>query len=894
MRKLRVLVPYDRGSCRTPPDATNVRLLRPLSHPTLADTFAVTVGNEWNCSGIDVVLVHGLWNSGVTPRKAKRRVEQARRAGARLVYVIDDHLLDHSGISIEQKAVVGLLAREADGLIVSTAALKERFKAINPNIHVVPYAQDDIATQTPQHYADQWRTAILAIFNSDSTNPTHALTAPPSAIDEPCDVVDVDLILGVHNEPHLAANCIESLLANTNYPRWRLLIIDDQSDDLTREMLVGYASQYSNIVVHRNETNLGFVGTYNRGIALAKAKYVVFVNSDIIVPPGWLGRLVDVAEADPSIALVNPLSNEAANLSVPLAPGTNCFSVDKLLADNEDRVAFDIVTAIGFCLLIRRDALERHGALDDVFGRGYCEDSDLHMRLTSNGWRSVAAPNTYVYHLGSGTYTSAGKQQRYEENITIFMSRWESRWREDLRRFCEADPLGPIRGQFAIEPPAPPSPPPETTFTKAFRVVARNRNKLLAAMLRPRRAIRALRRQWMAPPPAPVANVPSPQLPRQYLERTTPRTMPSVIFLLEGLQTGGGCLRVVELANQMILAGINAQVAVCCRDVFDPEVVRGALFSPMLFDNHDDLMDNVPTCDVAIATLWSTAVYARKLVDAGRAKTAFHFLQDFEPWFYDTAEERAKVFATYPLVEHRIATSHWLRDLVRQHGYDATVIPLSFDALRFYRRPAPSSDRIRIIAMGRPETPRRGFQDVMATFGLVHQRRPNVDFALFGTKSLAQYGDLGFPYVDLGIIHDRKELCHRYSQSDIFLDASRFQAFGLPALEAMACQVACVLTDVGGVHEYARHQENSLLVPPGDPQASADAIVRLIDDAPLRNRLATTGRETIEKMPPRRETAAWIRALADVCPTFQGIRDSFDRLAPHRDMQNTSCPSRTV
>ena len=338
----------------------------------------------------------------------------------------------------------------------------------------------------------------------------------------------------MHNEPHLASHCIESLLANTNYPHWRLLIVDDQSDEMTRTMLEGYASQYPNIVVHRHETNLGFVGTYNHGIALAKAKYLVFVNSDIIVPPGWLGRLVEVAEADPSIALVNPLSNEAANLSVPMAPGTSCFSLDKLLAAKNGNVAFDIVTAIGFCLLVRREALERHGALDDAFGRGYCEDSDLHMRLTSHGWRSVAAPNTYVYHLGSGTFSKDVAQRRYEKNITLFMARWESRWRDDLRRFGEADPLAGIRGLFQIEPPAPPVPskirmklakaldvvvrkPKKLAtvlgavvrnpkyFAKALRVLARNRNKLCSAILRPRWTLATLRRRIdaVAPPPPP-------------------------------------------------------------------------------------------------------------------------------------------------------------------------------------------------------------------------------------------------------------------------------------------------------------------------------------------------------------------------------------------------------
>jgi glycosyltransferase involved in cell wall biosynthesis len=88
------------------------------------------------------------------------------------------------------------------------------------------------------------------------------------------------------------------------------------------------------------------------------------------------------------------------------------------------------------------------------------------------------------------------------------------------------------------------------------------------------------------------------------------------------------------------------------------------------------------------------------------------------------------------------------------------------------------------------------------------------------------------------------ELLALYAQSDVFAMPSLTEAFGVVFLEAMACGVPVVGTRVGGVPEIVRDSENGLLVPPNDPPALAEALVRLLTDQPLRHRLAAAGLET--------------------------------------------------
>jgi glycosyltransferase involved in cell wall biosynthesis len=202
---------------------------------------------------------------------------------------------------------------------------------------------------------------------------------------------------------------------------------------------------------------------------------------------------------------------------------------------------------------------------------------------------------------------------------------------------------------------------------------------------------------------------------------------------------------------------------------------------------------------------------------SGRAGTGVYFIQDYESWFFpeEDEESRARVNKTYELISHKIVKSSWLKGLLAKAGYSAEKIHLGMDLSMFYPRDIKKSSHPIILAMARPRTPRRGYKYVISALHQVKRERPDAEIILFGDH--LQKKSIPFNFTDAGVLSDQNRLAELYSKADVFIDGSDYQGFGRTALEAMACGAACVVTNVGGVTEYAVDGYNCLTVPPREP-----------------------------------------------------------------------------
>ncbi len=256
----------------------------------------------------------------------------------------------------------------------------------------------------------------------------------------------VDVVVPVYGQTALVLACLETLFTSVGRPD-RIVVVDDASPDPALVAELDRLARARRIRLIRNPHNLGFPGSANAGILAATGRDVVLLNSDTMVPPGWLQRLQDAAHAADDIGTVTPLSNNASILSYP-GPGPDnaipdlaeTIALDRLASRaNGDKIV-DIPVGVGFCLYIRRDCLDATGRLrDDVFAQGYGEENDFCLRARRLGWRHVALPGLFVAHASGKSFGASAIHLRARNQDIL--NRLHPGYDRLIRDFIVAGPL---------------------------------------------------------------------------------------------------------------------------------------------------------------------------------------------------------------------------------------------------------------------------------------------------------------------------------------------------------------------------------------------------------------------------------------------------------------------
>ncbi len=225
-----------------------------------------------------------------------------------------------------------------------------------------------------------------------------------------------DIIIPVWNQLSLTKTCIENLIKNTNYP-FRLILIDNGSEDETRRYLESLEHRNSlDIRLIHNEENLGFVKAVNQGLKISSAPYVCILNNDTVPAPYWLRRMVEFAEANKDVGLLNP----QCDLDPKLTPEEHA----KILESKKGKF-MEMNQCFGFCMLIKREIIEKIGYLDEAFGMGCYDDTDYSMRAYRAGYRCVNVHSAYVHHVHGVSFKALGKRDSLvEKGEEVYFKKW--------------------------------------------------------------------------------------------------------------------------------------------------------------------------------------------------------------------------------------------------------------------------------------------------------------------------------------------------------------------------------------------------------------------------------------------------------------------------------------
>ena len=255
------------------------------------------------------------------------------------------------------------------------------------------------------------------------------------------------VIIPIYADFGATSACLTSLIEVMRHSRdFRAVLVDDATPDPKIKRLLDSIKPTSDLRVLTNATNLGFVGSINRALSLVDGGDVVLLNSDTVVPPGFVGRLALAARMAPDIGTVMPLSNNGEFSSFPTPhqsnpPGSieDVILLDQLAASANVNIIVDIPSGIGFCLYITRACLNAVGQLSESYQRGYLEDVDFCLRAREAGFRSVCATSVYVGHVGSSSFGTE-KRSLVVRNLDVLDRRFPL-YRNECSAFVMADPL---------------------------------------------------------------------------------------------------------------------------------------------------------------------------------------------------------------------------------------------------------------------------------------------------------------------------------------------------------------------------------------------------------------------------------------------------------------------
>ncbi len=217
--------------------------------------------------------------------------------------------------------------------------------------------------------------------------------------------------------------CLEAVKQHTQSP-YEIIVVDNASADGT-----GAWARRAGARVIRNKTNLGFAKAINQGMTAARGRWLVWLNNDVVVTPGWLERLIDCAERAPWIAAVGPCTDVTVGSQRVAAPP---FKTARDLAMFSEAWALryagqaeGVPRLTGFCVLIKREAVRLVGLLDERFGIGTYEEFDYCLRLRQAGYDLAVARDVFVRHHGHKSFRSfAAMAEQARLNRELFLDKW--------------------------------------------------------------------------------------------------------------------------------------------------------------------------------------------------------------------------------------------------------------------------------------------------------------------------------------------------------------------------------------------------------------------------------------------------------------------------------------
>lgn len=236
---------------------------------------------------------------------------------------------------------------------------------------------------------------------------------------------DVLIIIVSWDTRDILQDCLQSVYEQAGDVNFEVILVDNASTDGSVEMV---RHEFPEVTIIENSENRGFAAANNQGMAVAKGRYVLLLNSDTVVLDNAVAKTVVFADAHPEAAVVGcRVLNADRSLQLScfmfpslmnlllsssylykLFPKSKFFGRERMTWwDRNNTREVDVLT--GCFMLVRREAIEQVGLMDEKFFM-YGEETDWCYRFHKAGWKILFTPDADIIHL----HGASTKQRKHE------------------------------------------------------------------------------------------------------------------------------------------------------------------------------------------------------------------------------------------------------------------------------------------------------------------------------------------------------------------------------------------------------------------------------------------------------------------------------------------------
>jgi GT2 family glycosyltransferase/glycosyltransferase involved in cell wall biosynthesis len=347
------------------------------------------------------------------------------------------YIIDSSTLDIVDNIIVGNqrdydklinLSRERPVTIINGSYVAQLGEAFLPEVGNIVSRSSLLAT------LQESGVLSMELFIEYCKSITHA--SPPNL--PQWDSIDVTVIIPAYNHWDYTRLCINSILETTRTSKlhFEIILADDCSTDETRSA----AQAYPFLHIVKTTTNSGFLRNCNNAAKFARGKYLLLLNNDTVVSPGWMDMLFKVMEEEKTAAIVGSkllypdrTIQEAGGILWSDGTASNCGrGHDKSFLGFDYLREVDYVT--GASIMIRKSFWDAVGGFDERYENAYCEDSDLAMAARAKGYRVLYQPKSEVVHFESVSY-SEGRVNHLHPAQLKNIQRLREKWKKQLNTY---------------------------------------------------------------------------------------------------------------------------------------------------------------------------------------------------------------------------------------------------------------------------------------------------------------------------------------------------------------------------------------------------------------------------------------------------------------------------